>query len=135
MIAALSKFGLEMKPSKVCGVETTRPTNSDPVITSIRVDTGLVVLRSPAVDGSETPLGAPALDATKPESGPTTERADKDCKLATEITDMARAVVDECGEPTATVLLQRVACPFDNDFSGNNIRRMKTDWIFLCSAF
>ena len=111
LTAALSKSGLEMKPSKCTAWRPHDPGNSEPVIPGIKVDTGLIVLGSPAVDGSEMPLGAPKLDESNLANDPTTVRADKACKLAKSITDMAHAMVDKCGAHAATVLLQRVVCP------------------------
>ena len=104
-----SWIGNETK--QVHNLETARPWNSEPVIPGIKVDSGLIVLGSPAVDGSEMPLGAPKLDESNLANDPTTVRANKACKLATGITDMAHAMVDKCGAHAATVLLQRVVCP------------------------
>ena len=105
LTSALSKAGLEMKPSKCTAWRPHDPGNSEPVIPGIKVDTGLIVL---AVDGSEMPLGVPMQDESNLANDPTTARADKACKLAKGITDMARAMVDKCGAHAATVLLQRV---------------------------
>ena len=58
----LRKAGLDMEPSKYIAWRPHDPANSEPVIPSVEVDTGLIVLWSPAVDGSEMPLGAPMLD-------------------------------------------------------------------------
>ena len=85
----------------------TDPANSERVIPGIKVDTGLIEL---AVDGSEMPLRAPMSDESNLANDPTTERADKACKLAKDISDMAHAMVDKCGAH-ATVLLQRVVHP------------------------
>ena len=95
-----------MKPSKCAACRPHDPFNSEFV-----VDTGLVVLGSPAVDGGEMPLGAPMWDESNLANDSTTGRADKACKLAKGITGMARATVDKCRVQAATVLLQRVVCP------------------------
>ena len=58
---------------------------------------------------------------------PTTGRADKACKLAKGITDMARAVVDKCGAHAATLLLQRVVCPsLDHDLRARADKHVPT---------
>ena len=100
-----------MKPSKCTAWRSHDPGNREPVIPGIKVDTGLIVLGSPAVDGSEMPLGVSMLDESNLANDPATTRADKACKLAKGITDMARAMVDKSGAHAATVLLQRVVCP------------------------
>ena len=101
LTAALSKAGLEMKPSKCTAWRPHDPGNSEPVIPGIKVDTGLIVLGSRAVESSEMPLGAPMLDESNLANDPTTVRADKACKLAKSITDMAHAMVDKCGTHAA----------------------------------
>ena len=73
---ALSKAGLEMKPSKCTAWRPHDPAHSEPVIPGIKVDTGLIVLGSPAVDGSEMPLGVLMLGGSNLASDPTTGRAD-----------------------------------------------------------
>ena len=50
---ALSTAGLEMKPSKCTAWRPHDLAHSEPVIPGMKVDTGLIVLGSPAVDGSE----------------------------------------------------------------------------------
>ena len=75
---ALSKAGLEMKPSKctITWIPHYHASISEPVIPGIKVDTGLIVLGSPAVDGSEMHLGVPLLDESTLANDPTTGRAD-----------------------------------------------------------
>ena len=127
LTSALSKAGLEMKPSKCTSWRPHDPVNNEPVIQDIKVDTGLVVLGSAAVDGSEMPLGVPMLDESNLANDPTTARADKACKLAKGITDMARAIVDKCGAHAATVLLQRVVCPsLDYDLRARGDKHVAT---------
>ena len=58
----LRKAGLDMEPRKYIAWRPHDPANSEPVIPSVEVETGLIVLGSTAVDGSEMPLGAPMLD-------------------------------------------------------------------------
>ena len=71
LTTALSEAGLEMNPSKCAACRPHDPFNSEFV-----VDTGLVVLGSPAVDGGEMPLGAPMWDESNLANDPTTGSGD-----------------------------------------------------------
>ena len=100
LTTALSKARLEMKPSKCTTWRPHDPANSEPAIPRIKVDTA---------------------------NDPTTGRADKACKLARGVTDMARTMVDKCGAHPATFLLQRVVCPsLDNDVRARDDKHVAT---------
>ena len=62
------------------GMKTTRGSCKERVIQGFRVDTGLVAMESPAVDGSAQPLASPSLNPARLENEPTKERATNACK-------------------------------------------------------